>query len=143
MFVRSMAQVGRCRCGGRDNDKSRRVTLMPQSIDKGRDSGDDLLESRQGRFDRLPELQRVVSAFQLQHVGSRLSRDLGIPKTILGPSHQQGRRRQVPHSGGMTADTRNCPETAMKLPGGGHETCPLTVMRSARHDSVCLAASSG
>jgi hypothetical protein len=43
----------------------------------------------------------------------------------------------------LTADTRNCPETAMKLPGGGHENCPLTDMRSARHDSVCLAASRG
>src|ERR1035437_7810492 len=38
-----------------------------------------------------------------------------------------------PH-GLMTADTTNCPETAMKLPGGGHENCPLTVMRSARHE---------
>ena len=44
---------------------------------------------------------------------------------------------------GVTADTTNCPETATKLPGGGHENCPLTVMRSARHDSVCLAASRG
>jgi hypothetical protein len=23
----------------------------------------------------------------------------------------------------------------MKLPGGGHESCPLAVMRSARHDA--------
>jgi integrase len=44
---------------------------------------------------------------------------------------------------GVTADTTNCPETATKLPGGGHENCPRTVMRSARHDSVCLAASRG
>jgi hypothetical protein len=43
----------------------------------------------------------------------------------------------------VTADTRNCPETATKLPGGGHENCPLAVMRSARHESVCLAASRG
>jgi len=43
----------------------------------------------------------------------------------------------------MTADTRNFPETAMKLLGGGHENCPLVVMRSARHDVVCLAASRG
>ena len=43
----------------------------------------------------------------------------------------------------VTADTRNCPETAMKLPGGGHENCPLTVMGSARHFVVCLAASRG
>ena len=43
----------------------------------------------------------------------------------------------------LTADTRNCPETATKLPGGGHENCPLAVMRSARHESVCLAASRG
>ena len=43
----------------------------------------------------------------------------------------------------MTAATGNCPETAMKLPGGGHENCPLTVMGSARHDSVCLTASRG
>ena len=44
---------------------------------------------------------------------------------------------------GLTADTTNCPETATKLPGGGHENCPLTAMRSARHDSVCLAVSRG
>ncbi len=43
----------------------------------------------------------------------------------------------------MTADTRNCPETATKLPGGGHDKCPLAAMRSARHDSVCLTASRG
>ena len=46
-------------------------------------------------------------------------------------------------AGALTADTTNCPETATKLPGGGHENCPLTAMRSARHDSVCLAASRG
>ena len=43
----------------------------------------------------------------------------------------------------LTADTTNCPETATKLPGGGHENCPLAAMRSARHDSVCLAAFGG
>ena len=31
----------------------------------------------------------------------------------------------------------------MKLPGGGHENCPLTVMGSARHEFVGLAASRG
>src|SRR5665647_491226 len=51
--------------------------------------------------------------------------------------------RSTRRPGWLTADTTNCPETAMKLPGGGHENCPLTVMRSARHDSVCLAASRG
>jgi hypothetical protein len=43
----------------------------------------------------------------------------------------------------VTAATRNCPETATKLPGSGRESCPLTVMRSARHEFVCLAASRG
>jgi hypothetical protein len=43
----------------------------------------------------------------------------------------------------VTAATRNCPETATKLPAGGHENCPLAVMGSARHDVVCLAASRG
>src|ERR1019366_9025830 len=28
---------------------------------------------------------------------------------------------------GVTADTTNCPETATKLPGGGHEICPTRV----------------
>lgn len=40
----------------------------------------------------------------------------------------------------MSTATRNCPETASKLPAGGHENCPLAVMGSARHDVVCLAA---
>ena len=43
----------------------------------------------------------------------------------------------------VTAATRNCPETATKLPAGGHEKCPVAAMRSARHDVVCLAASRG
>lgn len=43
----------------------------------------------------------------------------------------------------VSAATRNCPETATKLPAGGHENCPLTVMGSARHDVVCLAALRG
>ena len=34
---------------------------------------------------------------------------------------------------GVTADTRNCPEMAIKLAAGGHEKCPLAAMRSARH----------
>ena len=108
---------------------------MPQSIDKGRDSGDDLLESRQGRFDRLPELQRVVSAFQLQHLGSRLSRELGIPKTILGPSHQQGRRRQVPHSGGnrrLRQDRREPDTRKSSLDGKGQGKGPQRL----RHHQV-------
>jgi hypothetical protein len=33
----------------------------------------------------------------------------------------------------VSAVTRNCPETATKLPGRGHENCPLLVMGSARH----------
>lgn len=44
---------------------------------------------------------------------------------------------------GMTAAARNCPETATKVPAGGHENCPLAAMRSARHVVVCLAASRG
>jgi hypothetical protein len=43
----------------------------------------------------------------------------------------------------LTAATRNCPEAVMELPAGGHESCPLAVMGSARHDVVCLAASRG
>jgi hypothetical protein len=43
----------------------------------------------------------------------------------------------------MTAATRNCPEAAIWLPGGGRESCPLTVMGSARHEFVGLAASGG
>ena len=43
----------------------------------------------------------------------------------------------------VSTDTRNCPETAMKLPAGGHEFCPLTVMGSARHDVVCLTVLRG
>ena len=43
----------------------------------------------------------------------------------------------------LTAATRNCPETATKLPAGGHERCPVAAMRSARHDVVCLTASRG
>jgi hypothetical protein len=39
----------------------------------------------------------------------------------------------------VSAATRNCPETATKLPAGGHENCPLRVMGFARHDVVCLA----
>jgi|JI8StandDraft_1071087.scaffolds.fasta_scaffold34970_3 hypothetical protein len=31
----------------------------------------------------------------------------------------------------------------MKLPAGGHEFCPLTVMGSARHDVVCLTVLRG
>jgi len=43
----------------------------------------------------------------------------------------------------VTAATRNCPETATKLPAGGHENCPVADMRSARHDVVCFTASRG
>ena len=43
----------------------------------------------------------------------------------------------------LTAATRNCPEAATKLPGSGHQGCPLAVMGSARHEFVCLAASRG
>ena len=45
--------------------------------------------------------------------------------------------------GVLTAAAGDCPETATKLPGGGHESCPLAVMRSARHEFVCLTASRG
>ncbi|MGH7747262.1 MAG: hypothetical protein ACREQ5_21265 [Candidatus Dormibacteria bacterium] len=43
----------------------------------------------------------------------------------------------------LTTATTNCPEAAMKLPADGHESCPVAVMGSARHDVVCLAASRG
>jgi hypothetical protein len=35
------------------------------------------------------------------------------------------------HYCGVSAATRNWPETATKLPAGGHENCPLTVVGSA------------
>src|SRR5450631_957792 len=40
-----------------------------------------------------------------------------------------------------TGKTRFGERSDSGLTGGGHENCPLTAMRSARHDSVCLAAS--
>jgi hypothetical protein len=43
----------------------------------------------------------------------------------------------------VTAATRDCPEMVMRLPGGGHEDYPLTVMGFVRHVVVCLAASHG
>jgi hypothetical protein len=55
---------------------------------------------------------------------------------VPGPGHQGDTDR-------VLAAARNCPETATKLPAGGHETCPLTVMGSARHDVVCLACLRG
>ena len=50
------------RRGNRHNDEVRRMPSMAQSIHKSCDSADDLLESCQGRPDRLSELQRMVSA---------------------------------------------------------------------------------
>ncbi|XGU18454.1 phosphatase PAP2 family protein [Rhodococcus sp. 3Y1] len=43
----------------------------------------------------------------------------------------------------LSAAMKFCPETATKLPAGGHETCPVAVMGSARHDVVCLTGSDG
>jgi hypothetical protein len=43
----------------------------------------------------------------------------------------------------LTAAAGDCPEAATKVPGGGHEICPLAVMRSARHEFFCLPASRG
>jgi hypothetical protein len=63
-----------------------------------------------------------------------------IPSTQLTPVAFRDVEDWV---GGLSAATRNCPETATKLPAGGHENCPLTVMGSARHDVVCLTASHG
>ncbi len=54
---------------------------------------------------------------------------------------RRSRRRDLPAL--VSAATGCCPQTAMRLPAGGHEGCPLVVMRSARHDVVCLAASDG
>jgi len=58
----------------------------------------------------------------------------------LGGCGRLQRQRAV---GVLTAAAGDCPETATKLPGGGHEGCPLAVMRSARHEFVCLTASRG
>jgi hypothetical protein len=54
-----------------------------------------------------------------------------------------GVRHFSPRLTRVSAATRKFPETATKLPAGGHENCPLTVMGSARHDVVCLAAFRG
>ncbi|XGU22001.1 hypothetical protein ACETU7_06460 [Rhodococcus sp. 3Y1] len=43
----------------------------------------------------------------------------------------------------LSAAMKFCPETATKLPAGGHETRPVAVMGSARHDVVCLTGSDG
>jgi hypothetical protein len=51
--------------GNRYDDGVRRLPSMAQSIHESCDSADDLLESCQGRPDRLSELQRMVSAVQL------------------------------------------------------------------------------
>jgi len=69
----------------------------------------------------------------------------GLLRTTLPEDTRSGRylslleRERI----GVSAATRNCPETATKLPAGGHENCPLTVTGSARHDVVCLAALRG
>ncbi|UPU46207.1 hypothetical protein [Rhodococcus qingshengii] len=49
----------------------------------------------------------------------------------------------TPVNGEVSAAMKFCPETATKLPAGGHETCPVAVMGSARHDVVCLTGSDG
>jgi len=63
----------------------------------------------------------------------------GGPARSSGEGPVMGLERR----GRVTAATRYCPETATKLPAGGHENCPLAVMGSARHNVVCLAASRG
>lgn len=40
----------------------------------------------------------------------------------------------------LLAATRNCLGAASWVPGGGRECCPLTVMRSARHDLLSARA---
>src|SRR5665647_191737 len=49
----------------------------------------------------------------------------GVPTRCSAPQDTRpaGRPPDPAHSA-VTADTTNCPETAMKLPGGGHENCP-------------------
>jgi hypothetical protein len=102
-------------------------------------------------FIAVPEDFAGVSLSKVYEIAGHLSgRCPGqkLPNSpVLGMGHA---RRRVGHfgqrwrgHGEVTADTRNCPETATKLPGGGHENCPLAVVRSARHESVCLAASRG
>ncbi|MBB3044228.1 hypothetical protein FHU40_004065 [Nocardioides soli] len=58
----------------------------------------------------------------------------------MGP-HAASRRARTPLA--VSAAMKFCPETATKLPAGGHETCPVAVMGSARHDVVCLTGSDG
>jgi hypothetical protein len=66
--------------------------------------------------------------------GRRRQTGAGVPATILPTAWSEPL---------MSAATRNCPETATKLPAGGHENCPLTVMGSARHDVVRLTVLRG
>ena len=56
---------------------------------------------------------------------------LATPQIIGSPcdSHRAERERVV-EPRGLTTATTNCPEAATKLPAGGHENCPLTVMGS-------------
>ncbi len=84
------------------------------------------LEVIENRFPSLFESRRMLYP-QLQELADATSIDQGIGGFL---DH-------------MSAATRNCPETATKLPAGGHENCPLAAMGSARHDVVCLAAVRG
>ncbi len=79
----------------------------------------------------------------------------GGPCLRLAPLFpSRGQRRRASEIGGLlvlvntsryqlSAAMKFCPETATKLPAGGHETCPVAVMGSARHDVVCLTGSDG
>ena len=70
---------------------------------------------------------------------SRLMDSTGLVITVPGLNGEVF----GPFDFSVSAATRNCPETATKLPAGGPENCPLTVTGSARHDVVCLAAVRG
>jgi len=58
--------------------------------------------------------------------------DLRLLACRTGEPHSRCPEEKRPHR--VTAATGDCPETAIWLPGGGHERCPLAVMGSARHE---------
>ena len=80
---------------------------------------------------RVPPRCGPVGLCQVDGMAPRIGHQKGIKPANTGPP------------AALTTATTNCPETATKLPAGGHENCPLTVMGSARHEVVCLAASRG
>jgi hypothetical protein len=87
----------------------------------------------------MPDAEQYGGCGQPHEVWSSRRRELSVHASCFEPCA----KAQLGDSAGVSAATRDCPETATKLPGCGHEFCPLTVMGSARHDVVCLAAFRG